>query len=309
MTGGKIKVIYNNSTNEEVSMLDNKVSVRGFDNETIGNKEITITYEGKSAKFNVNVIQNIEYETDTEGTGIKVTEIPNTENGETPSKVEIPSEIDGKPVTEIDENTFKNQTEVDIVYIPDTVTKIPENAFEGCDEITIECETGSTAEEYAKNHGMNYELIDKTIASISIHTMPIKTEYKVGEAALDLTGGRLTLTYADSTTSPISMKKDGVVVGTLDASTLGIKTIGVEYKTKTTSFNVEVKEEIIEQGDINGDGQVNSTDLLLLKRHIIAVNKTEWILVGEKFKVGDINSDQKINATDLLLLKRKIVNK
>ena len=310
LTGGKITLTYNNSSTEEKNMSDSGVSVTGFDNTTLGNKEITLTYEGKSVKFNINVIQNFKYDKDEDGTGIKIVEIPVGIDGKVPSRIEIPSEIDGKPVTELDKNLFKDKPDIDTIYIPETVTKIPEDIFDGLDDVTIECKSGSKAEEFAKKHGMNYELIDKIIDSISIHTKPTKTSYKKGETGLDITGGRIKLTYTDGTDSPISMKKTGVKFGTLDTREVGKKEISVEYKTKTTAFDVEVTEEKkIELGDINGDGQVNSTDLLLLKRHIIAGSKTEWILTGDKFKMGDINSDEKINATDLLLLKRKIVNK
>ena len=310
LTGGKIILTYNDSLTEEKNMSDSGVSVTGFDNTTLGNKEITLTYEGKSVKFNINVIQNFKYDKDEDGTGIKIVEIPVGIDGKVPSRIEIPSEIDGKPVTELDKNLFKDKPDIDTIYIPETVTKIPEDIFDGLDDVTIECKSGSKAEEFAKKHGMNYELIDKIIDSISIHTKPTKTSYKKGETGLDITGGRIKLTYTDGTDSPISMKKTGVKFGTLDTREVGKKEISVEYKTKTTAFDVEVTEEKkIELGDINGDGQVNSTDLLLLKRHIIAGSKTEWILTGDKFKMGDINSDEKINATDLLLLKRKIVNK
>ena len=45
-----------------------------------------------------------------------------------------------------------------------------------------------------------------------------------------------------------------------------------------------------------------------MKRHIIAGTKTEWILTGNEFTRGDMNSDGTIDSTDLLLLKRKIIN-
>ncbi len=60
-------------------------------------------------------------------------------------------------------------------------------------------------------------------------------------------------------------------------------------------------------GDINNDGKITSTDLLLLKRHLVAGEKQEWILTGDKFKAGDINKDGKITATDLLLIKRLVI--
>ena len=60
-------------------------------------------------------------------------------------------------------------------------------------------------------------------------------------------------------------------------------------------------------GDIDKDGEINSTDLIALKRHLIAGQKQEWILTEEEFKAADINQDGKITATDLLLMKRLVL--
>ena len=60
-------------------------------------------------------------------------------------------------------------------------------------------------------------------------------------------------------------------------------------------------------GDVNKDGKITATDLLLVKRHLVAGEKQEWILVEDKFDLGDINKDGKITATDLILIKRLIL--
>ena len=60
-------------------------------------------------------------------------------------------------------------------------------------------------------------------------------------------------------------------------------------------------------GDVNGDGKITATDVLWVKRHLVAAKKQEWILTGLKFKAGDINKNGKITATDLLLIKRLVL--
>lgn len=47
-------------------------------------------------------------------------------------EVAIPKEIDGKPVTIIDKNAFKDNTTITSIYIPSTIKKIDKNAFEKC---------------------------------------------------------------------------------------------------------------------------------------------------------------------------------
>ncbi len=44
-------------------------------------------------------------------------------------------------------------------------------------------------------------------------------------------------------------------------------------------------------GDVNGDGNVNSIDYILIRKHIL----NQAILTGDKLKVADINADGKIN--------------
>ena len=60
-------------------------------------------------------------------------------------------------------------------------------------------------------------------------------------------------------------------------------------------------------GDVNKDGKITATDLLLIKRHLVAGQRQEWILKGDKFIAGDINGDGDITATDLLLIKRLVL--
>ncbi len=60
-------------------------------------------------------------------------------------------------------------------------------------------------------------------------------------------------------------------------------------------------------GDTNKDGKIDSTDLLALKRHLVAGLKQEWILTEEELKAADINGDGKVTVTDLLLMKRLVL--
>ncbi len=60
-------------------------------------------------------------------------------------------------------------------------------------------------------------------------------------------------------------------------------------------------------GDVNKDGKITATDLLLVKRHIVAGERQEWILTEDKFTLADLNKNGKITATDLLLLKRLVI--
>lgn len=73
--------------------------------------------------------------------------------------------------------------------------------------------------------------------------------------------------------------------------------------------NIEIKNIIIDIkiGDINNDKKIDITDLLLLKRHIIAGNRTEWKLKENSLKEADVNEDGIVNITDMLILKRELI--
>ena len=61
---------------------------------------------------------------------------------------------------------------------------------------------------------------------------------------------------------------------------------------------------IIIYGDVNGDGKINSVDLLVLQRHILEIDK----LKGVFLKAGNINKNGKNpSSLDLLLIQRNIL--
>ncbi|MBE6153198.1 MAG: hypothetical protein E7166_03115 [Firmicutes bacterium] len=84
------------------------------------------------------------------------------------------------------------------------------------------------------------------------------------------------------------------------------KPLGTGNKLKTYS-NDELLNEytLIVSGDINGDGQVNASDILYMKRHILSKSTLENIL----FTAGDIDENNSVNATDIIYLKRYILGK
>lgn len=76
--------------------------------------------------------------------------------------VEIPEQWQGSPVVRIGDYAFAQKTQLSLLTIPDTVTSISEKAFEGSEGIRLRVTAGSYAEQYAKEHGMEYEFADTT---------------------------------------------------------------------------------------------------------------------------------------------------
>ena len=60
-------------------------------------------------------------------------------------------------------------------------------------------------------------------------------------------------------------------------------------------------------GDLNGDGEINSTDYSLLKRYIL--RKIDTFPVSDDLWSADLNGDGDIDSTDYSLIKRYILRK
>lgn len=60
---------------------------------------------------------------------------------------------------------------------------------------------------------------------------------------------------------------------------------------------------LVVRGDISGDGNVTTTDLLKAKRHVIGIETLDEM----RKKAGDVNLDGKVTTTDILQIKRNII--
>lgn len=67
---------------------------------------------------------------------------------------------------------------------------------------------------------------------------------------------------------------------------------------------IKMEYEVVVYGDVNGDGKINSVDLLVLQRHILEIEK----LKGVFLKAGNINKNGKNpSSLDSLLIQRHIL--
>ena len=90
------------------------------------------------------------------------------------------------------------------------------------------------------NHTATFDVtVHNEITGISIKATPSKKSYIKGEN-LELTGGIITATYEDGTTSNVNMTASNVGVSGYNANQTGKQTIKVTYSNHTATFDVNV---------------------------------------------------------------------
>ena len=219
LTGGKIRVKYNDGTIDSINMTNESVEVTGFNNNQIGNCEITVEYEGKTAKFNVEIVKKQIRGIEITTTPTKKKYIQNYEN----------LDLTGGVIT----ITYNDKSTDTMSMTNDRIrTTGFNNSQIGNCEITVEYE-----EKTAK---FNVEIVKKQISGIEITTTPTKKKYIQNYENLDLTGGVITITYNDQITDTISMMNEKVKITGFDNSKLGTYEITVEFEGMKTTFNIEI---------------------------------------------------------------------
>ena len=208
----------------------------------------------------------------------------------------------------------EGKTDVKEYSIPNSVTSIVTYAFYGCTSL--------------KKIGIPSSVTDISFSipeTAIIYTNSNEEVFKYAEQnqrryIIDDTPPSITVEYdkKDQTKENIRVTiKANEEIQEIEGWTLSEdkKQLTKEY-TENTSEKIIVKDfvgnevEVVinrQRGDINNDQQINITDIILLKRHLIAEDKTNWILTGDNLKVADMNDNEKVDISDLLLLKREIL--
>lgn len=138
------------------------------------------------------------------------------------------------------ETLTTNDTKVTISYTEGSVTKTAELA------ITVR------EEEEEK---------EKTIVKIEISQLPTKLKYIKGKEDLDVSGGKIKITYSDDTEEEKDITKS--MVSNFDNTKLGVERLIVTYQGKKTTYDIELvmqtstkvgsNTDTEEDGDSDGD--------------------------------------------------------
>ena len=87
-------------------------------------------------------------------------------------------------------------------------------------------------------------------------------------------------------------------------TTEGIIGTGSKLNFLKDDGNIAAEYEFILYGDLNGDGAINSLDMLKLQKHILEIN----ILEGLYYKAGNLSKDgSSPSSLDMLKIKKHIL--
>jgi len=211
VTGLVVTGTYSDGTTTPITITSANIS--GFDSNTIGSKTVTVTVEGKTATFNVDIIAKAL-------TGIAITNQP------TKTQYVVGQSLDLTGLVVI--GTYNDGTTTSMTITSANISGFDSNTT-GSKIITVTFD--------GKKATFNVDIIAKALTGIAIINQPTRTQYVVGQS-LDLTGLVVTGTYNDGTTVPmviISSKISG-----FDSTTAGSKIVTVTFEGRTAIFTVNV---------------------------------------------------------------------
>ncbi len=210
VVGGQITLYYNNGTRQTIDMLSSMVS--GFDNTIVGVQSLTVTYNEKTATFDIEIVKKTLISIELIDIDLKKTYIEGQ-----------PLDVTGGTIRRY----YNNDTYSDIILSRSYVSGF-DNTVIGSQRLTI------TYGGYSVYYNIN--VIEKTLQSITVSKKPNKTTYVDGEE-FNATGMVIRANY-DNGSSEVILN---YTLSGYD-STPGSKTIVVSYEGKTASFTVTVEE-------------------------------------------------------------------
>lgn len=216
-TGGKVTLYYNNETSEVKDLTKEMCTVPSLD--SVGEKTISVTIDGKSDTFQISVIDKVLEKIEVTKLPDKVEYIEGTEF----------SPVGGEVTFYYDNNTSDEKPLSDVLYTGYDSNKIGEQIIIVSD---------------GQGHTAQFEIVvnKKSVTSISVVKKPDKISYIEGNT-LDLSGGKLRVDYNNNTFEEILLSK---AVCTVNMNEVGEKIpVKVEYGEKETTFDIRIDEKQI----------------------------------------------------------------
>ena len=164
------------------------------------------------------------------------------------------------------------------------------------------------------NHTATFDVtVHNEITGISIKANPSKTSYIKGEN-LELTGGIITATYEDGTTSNVNMTASNVGVSGYNANQTGKQTITISYSNHTATFEVNVFDYITSIKVTNKPNKteyIQNESLDLTGMNIIATylsGDTKDVTNSKNLSITTEETALNNNINNLTVLGKQLIN-
>ncbi len=152
---------------------------------------------------------------------------------------------------------------------------------------------------------------------VNTHGKNIKS-VALSNVTSDANGMKVDITYEDNSKEQIVLNKFIPSTGTWGSGGGNAKVALTEkgillfmisedsnnYVVDILDEHVTVPKKVILPGDANGDKRVDMRDVLLMRKHMLNIEKVK----DENFENADMNGNRQIDARDLLAVRKKILN-
>lgn len=211
LAGGTILITYSDGTSQEITMTSEMVS--GFDSAKVGKQTLTVTYEGITAQFEVEILKTM--------VSVSVKQKPSKLRYR--HRKENLDLTGGKILV-----TYSDESTEEVAMTAEMVT--------GFDNTTVGFKTLTVT---YKGFTTQFEIeIVKLTASVALKQKPAKLQYLHKTETLDLTGGSILVTYSDGSTKEIAMTAE-MVTG-FDNTVIGFQTLSVTSGGLSAKFEIEI---------------------------------------------------------------------
>ena len=208
--------------------------VSGFNNKVLGEQTLIVTFAGKSAAYEVTVIDKV---------------ITKIEMKKLPAKTEYIQNYEVLNLTGAKLQLTFNDSYTDEVYVLPEMVSGFDNSKVGTKTITVK---------YAgKETTFDITIVKHAVEKIEIYKIPNKVEYKIGEK-IELTGGKIKLLYNDKTSEVVDMDAEMLEISENLISS-GRKLVRLSAYGQEVSFEINVIEDKTEEA--NSSNNKNNNDI------------------------------------------------
>ena len=212
----------------------------------------------------------------------------------------------GNGITSIGRSTFRGCFKLKSIAIPASVTEIGEGAFEECVGLSTVLmpdgikTIGSYA--FADCFGIKSIKIPESVTAIGEYAF-----YGCAFASVTIPAGVKTIgACAFGYYGEYDLNSDILIDTKIDGFRIYCYPISAgENYAKDNGFNYTliIPRPTVSKGDVDGNGKIDSTDFIWIKRHILKIS----LLSGNSLSSADTDGNGIVDSTDYLLVKRCIL--